>query len=148
MKKHQKEEAFVNPIDKDKITENPSSLPYAHTAGGAVIKPNKEAVIRSQSMAAMKEQTDMQLDQIREQMELLARQANELRERKKLSEVIYSAKIGFKPDINHVYHLYQGTDEQYVLSLIGPEEWGRKPKYPTFVCSVRLMADHTWNIER
>ena len=31
------EEAFVNPIDKDKVAENPGLLPYAHTAGGAVI---------------------------------------------------------------------------------------------------------------
>ena len=32
------EEAFVNPIDKDKVAENPGLLPYAHTAGGAVIR--------------------------------------------------------------------------------------------------------------
>ena len=30
------EQAFVNPIDKDKVAENPGLLPYAHTAGGAV----------------------------------------------------------------------------------------------------------------
>ena len=28
-----------NPIDKDKITETPSLLPYAHTIGGVVIRP-------------------------------------------------------------------------------------------------------------
>ena len=139
---------FENPIDKDKVSESPSNLPYAHTVGGAVIKPTKEGVIRSQSMAAMKEQTDIQLEQIRKQMELLADQASELQERKKLSEVIYAARMGFKPDINHIYHLYQEKDESYVLSLIGPDEWGKKPKYESFICSVRLMADHTWSIEK
>lgn len=139
---------FENPIDKDKVSESPSNLPYAHTVGGAVIKPTKEGVIRSQSMAAMKEQTDIQLEQIRKQMELLADQASELQERKKLSEVIYAARMGFKPDINHIYHLYQEKDESYVLSLIGPDEWGKTPKYESFICSVRLMADHTWSIEK
>lgn len=142
------EKDFQNPIDPDKITESPSNLPYAHSVGGAVIKPTKEGVIRSQSMAAMKEQTDLQLEQIRKQMELLASQANELQERKKLSEIIYSARIGFKPDINHIYHLYEDEDENHILSMIGPDEWGRKPKFNKFICSVRLMADHTWNIER
>ena len=34
-----KEEKWVNPIDPEKIAENPHLLPYAHSVGGAVIKP-------------------------------------------------------------------------------------------------------------
>ena len=29
----------INPIDKDKIAKDPHLLPYAHTVGGAIIKP-------------------------------------------------------------------------------------------------------------
>jgi hypothetical protein len=32
-------EEFQNPIDPDKITENPHSLEYPHHAGSALIKP-------------------------------------------------------------------------------------------------------------
>ena len=39
-KKEEPEQAFINPIDKTKVAENPGLLPYAHTAGGAVIRPN------------------------------------------------------------------------------------------------------------
>lgn len=145
-KKTQKQEEFINPIDPDKIAENPSLLPYAHTVGGAVIKPTKEGVIRSKSLSAMEQQTDMQLDQIRKQIELLAEQANELQERKILSEKIYASKMGFKPDINHIYHLYENHQDEYVLSMIGPEEWA-KPKFKNFINTVRLLADHTWAIE-
>ena len=28
-----------NPIDKDKVAENPHLLPYSHTVGGVVIRP-------------------------------------------------------------------------------------------------------------
>lgn len=139
---------FINPIDEEKIAENPSTLPYAHTVGGAVIKPNKEGVIRSKSLSAMEQQTDMQLAQIKEQIDLLAKQAKELQERKELSELIYNAQIRFKPEINHVYHLYESDDEKQVLSMIGPTEWGAKPKYPKFIATVRLLADHTWSIEK
>jgi hypothetical protein len=33
------DDKFINPINKDKVAENPGLLPYAHTAGGAVIRP-------------------------------------------------------------------------------------------------------------
>lgn len=147
MKKADKD-SFENPIDPDKVAENPGILPYAHTVGSAVIKPTKQGVIRSKSLAAMEQQTDMQLDQIRKQIELLAEQANELKERKILSEQIYASKMSFKPEINHVYHLYQNEDGDYVLSMISPDEWGVKPKFKEFINSVRLLADHTWAIER
>lgn len=136
---------FVNPIDKDKITENPSTLPYAHTVGGAVIKPTKEGVVRSRALSAMEEQTDQQLRQIKEQIDLLARQAKDIQERKELAHQIYAAKMGFKPEINHLYHLYENEEGGYVLSMIAPEEWSR-PKFKRFVHSVRLLADHTWKI--
>lgn len=142
-----KKEEFINPIDKDKITENPSTLPYAHTVGSAVVKPTKQGVIRSKALSAMEQQTDMQLEQIRKQIELLADQAREIKDRKDLSEMIYAARIGFKPEINHVYHLYQNDEGDYVLSMIGPNEWGAKPKFANFINSVRLLADHTWAIE-
>jgi hypothetical protein len=136
---------FVNPIDKDNITEKPSTLPYAHTVGGAVIRPTKEGLIRSRSLSAMEEQTDMQLSQIKEQIDLLAKQAKEIQDRKELAAQIYSAKMGFKPDINHIYHLYVNHEDAYVLSMIGPAEW-LKPKFKEFVNSVKLLADHTWKI--
>ena len=98
-------------------------------------------------MAAMQDQTDMQLEQIRKQMELLAHQAKEIQQRKALSELIYKAKMSFKPEINHVYYLYQNKNAEPVLSLIGPHEWGASKAYPEFLHAVRLLADHTWKIE-
>lgn len=142
-----KNKAFQNPIDADKITENPGTLAYPHTVGGAVIKPTKTGVIRSKSLAAMEQQTDMQIDQIKEQIDLLARQARKIQERKELSEKIYAASMSFKPEINHVYHLYLNDAEEYVLSMIAPDEWSGKPKFKEFIHSVRLLADHTWSIE-
>jgi len=143
--KDKKESPFVNPIDPDKITENPSTLPYAHTVGGAVIKPTKQGVIRSKSLMAMEEQTDMQLMQIKEQIDLLARQAKAIQDRKDLAARIYAAKISFKPEINHVYHLYLNEVDEHVLSMIGPQEWS-KPKFKQFLYTVKLMADHTWEV--
>lgn len=140
-------EDIINPIDKDKIPENPSTLPYAHNVSSAPIKPTKEGVIRNRSVSAMEQQTDMQMGQIKKQIDLLAQQARQLQERKELSEQIYHSKMSFKPEINHVYHLYLNEDNEYVLSMVGPQEWGRKSRFKEFINTVRLLADHTWQIE-
>ena len=138
-----------NPIDKDKVAENPGLLPYAHHVGGVPIVPTQEGMQRSSALSSMYFQTDLQLGQIKEQMELLAEQARSIQRRKQVSEWIYSAKISFKPEVNHVYHLYEREDGSFTLSLLSPEEFASSARQlGRFVHSVRLMGDHTWHIER
>ncbi|MFY7990381.1 MAG: DUF2452 domain-containing protein [Fluviicola sp.] len=141
-------EEFQNPIDKDKITETPGSLPYAHHTGSALVKPEDQGKLKGRALSAMEHQTDMQLHQIYEQMQLLAEQAKKLQARKTISERIYGAEMRFEPLINHVYFLYEKDSGDQLLSLIAPEQWGRSGKQFTFVAEVRLLADHTWDILR
>ena len=137
---------FINPIDPDKITENPHSLEYAHHAGSALIKPEDQGKLKGRALEAMDHQTDMQLNQIYEQMQLLAEQAKKLNARKQVSEFIYQAEMRFEPFINHTYHLYQRDNKSFVLSLVGPDQWGRTKQSFEFIATVKLLADHTWDI--
>jgi hypothetical protein len=141
------EEAFFNPINPDKVAENPGLLPYAHTAGGAVIKPDDMGKVKGRSMLAMRQQTDRQMNQLYEQMEVLARQAKLLANRKEISERIYDAAMGFEPIISETYYLYEKENGADLLSLVAPEEWGRSFKYSRFLAKVTLLADHTWEVE-
>lgn len=141
------EEAFFNPINPDKVAENPGLLPYAHTAGGAVIKPDDMGKVKGRSMLAMRQQTDRQMNQLYEQMEVLARQAKLLSDRKEISERIYDAAMGFEPIISETYYLYEKENGADLLSLVAPEEWGRSFKYSRFLAKVTLLADHTWEVE-
>ena len=139
---------FVNPIDKDKVAENPHLLPYAHTVGGAVIKPVDKGRVKGLAVEAMYEQTNTQLDQIRQQVELLAQQAQAIHDRVKISDQIDQSDINFTPLIGHTYHLYKKKDSDpaaFVLSMIGPEEWGASMPYE-FVATAKLLADHTWEV--
>jgi hypothetical protein len=139
-------EEFENPIDPDKITEHPNTLEYPHHAGSALVKPEDKGKIKGRALAAMEHQTDMQLDQIYEQMQLLAAQAKKLNLRKDVSELIYQAEMRFEPLINHIYHLYRKEDGNYLLSLIAPDQWGRSKRSFEFLATVRLLADHTWDV--
>jgi len=122
-----------------------SVIPYATSVTGAVIKATEEGVIRHKALTAMEEQTNMQLEQIRKQIELLAIQAQEIQMRKELSMIIYSAKLSFVPVIGHTYFLYEKKDSSHTLSLISPKEYGSKAgPYKGFLAPVKLLADHTW----
>jgi hypothetical protein len=122
-----------------------SVLPYSSSVSGAVIRPTKEGVIRHKALTAMEEQTNMQLEQIRKQVELLALQAQEIQKRKELSAVIYEAKLNFAPVIGHTYYLYEKKDGSHLLSMVSPREWGGgSGPYQRFIAQVKLLADHTW----
>ncbi|MFZ9660966.1 MAG: DUF2452 domain-containing protein [Chitinophagaceae bacterium] len=121
-----------------------SVLPYASSVGTAVIKPTEEGMIRHKALTAMEEQTNMQLDQIRKQIELLAQQAQEIYNRKELSMKIYQAKLSFQPVIGHVYHLYTKKDDSLLLSLVSPKEWGKVIPFEQYHGAVKMLADHTW----
>ncbi|EDO25541.1 predicted protein [Nematostella vectensis] len=105
-------EEFTNPIDPDHITETPHSLEYPHHAGSALVKPEDQGKLKGRAISAMEHQTDMQLKQIYDQMQLLSDQ----------------------------------EDRAFLLSLIAPDQWGRSKKSFEFVATVRLLADHTWDI--
>ena len=144
--KPQENQDFVNPIDADKVTETPSTLTYAHHRGSVAIKPEDRGKIKSKALSSMYQQTDLQLTQIYKQMELLVEQTRKLQARKEISERIYHAEMGFEPLVGMTYYLYLRKSGKYLLSIVAPEEWGGKLPFEKHVATVRLLADHTWDI--
>ncbi|MBT3586570.1 MAG: DUF2452 domain-containing protein, partial [Halobacteriovoraceae bacterium] len=53
---------------RDRITDIPGIIEYAHSVGGFSIVPTQEGAIKGQAMKAMEEQTQEQMDQILGQM--------------------------------------------------------------------------------
>ena len=145
MSKDPKEEEFQNPIDKDKVAENPSTLPYAHTVGGAVIKPTEQGHIKAKALTAMEQQTDKQMAQLYDQMRVLTQQAEDLNKRAEISRQIYEAEMNFEPVIGHTYQVYLRSNGKLVLSMVTPEEWGENPPFE-YMAKVSLLADHTWEV--
>ncbi|PHI21699.1 hypothetical protein CEQ90_01985 [Lewinellaceae bacterium SD302] len=146
---------YVNPIDGDKIADKAHLLTYGVERGAVSIKAVDEGKIKGLALNSMYEQTDMQLDQIKAQIELLARQANEIQNRMTISEEIYKAEMNIDPIVGRIYYLYRrpakdgekaprGTTKP-VLSLVSPKEWGPSPPYH-YIATVKLLGDHTWEV--
>jgi hypothetical protein len=134
--------------EKEKITDYPGLIQYAHNVGSAIVKPEDKGRIKGNAIAAMHDQTDRQFRQLFEQMQTLVQQAEYLKKRVQISERIYQSQMGFKPVINKVYYLYHRKNGTDTLSMVSPEEWGRSFPFEGFIAEVRLLADHTWEIIR
>ena len=139
-------EEIINPINPDKVAENPGLMAYAHSAGGAVIRPDDMGKVKGKSILAMRQQSERQLNQIYIQMSTLAQQAKALRERVEVSERIYKTNMNFEPVLNETYYVYEKEDGSDVLSMIAPDEWGRSYKFSRFIAKVTMLADHTWEV--
>ncbi|MDZ7605967.1 MAG: DUF2452 domain-containing protein [Cyclobacteriaceae bacterium] len=131
---------------RDKTTATPGILPFAHTVGGAVVLPEDEGRIKGRAIAAMTEQTDRQLGQLYDQMQILVKQAHDIKQRVEISKKIYWSQMNFEPVISKEYYLYEKKSGDTVLSMISPKEWGSRLPYQRFVAHVRLLSDHTWDI--
>lgn len=132
-------------IDPDKVTQEPGLLPYAHHVGSAIIRPVDKGKAKGLAMAAMFEQTDTALHRIKEQVEILIRQAQEIHDRIDLSEKIYEADCGIEPIVGRRYYLYEKKDGSTLLSMIAPTEWGSSMPY-TYLAEAELLSDHTWKV--
>ena len=148
-KKEQKVDLDHIDLEKlsEKVSENPGVIPFAHSVGGAVIKPEDKGKIKGKAMAAMREQTNHQMNQIYEQMQTLVNQAQQLKKRVEISERIYQGQMNFDPVIGEVYFLYDKDGESDLLSMISPEEWGKQFPFKKFIAKVRLLSDHTWEVQ-
>jgi L-lactate utilization protein LutB len=137
---------FTGEIDPKKTVENPGLIAFAHTVGGAVIKPEDAGKIKSKALTSMRQQTERSMHQLYKQMQLLADQANEIKRRVEVSERIYQVEMKFEPLVGHSYYLYEREDGTDFLSMIAPNEWGRSKKFNKVVSKVYLLADHTWDV--
>jgi hypothetical protein len=146
-KKKEDQDEQINPIDPDKITEIPGLIPYPHNIGSPAFKPNEEGAIRSASMKAMEEQCEIQLDKIKQQIALLSKQAQEIKDRYEISKAVYAAKMSFEPVVGNVYYLYARKEGEFVLSMVAPDQWGKSVPFKHFVSAVKLLGDKTWQVQ-
>ncbi|PIP93335.1 MAG: hypothetical protein COW00_20195 [Bdellovibrio sp. CG12_big_fil_rev_8_21_14_0_65_39_13] len=133
-------------VMKTKTVDLPGLLEYAHSVGGFAITPSKEGDIKSKAMEAMKEQTQDQLSMLFDQMKLLAKQAQEIKDRVDVSQMIYLAEMKFEPVLGKNYYLYKKDSGGNIISIIGPHEWGKNSSFDKCIAKVCLLHDHTWKI--
>ena len=138
---------------KIKITdEDPSRhnhIAYPMEIGGQFFAPiniekEKDLMLNLARMNATQE-----YERIMESARVLKKQADALMRRVELTNLIHSAKFGFKPVPGKNYWLFKHTGTKFTaphigLAIMGPNDWGCRPEEYEYIAQVTCLGDQTW----
>jgi len=122
-----------------------SSLPYPMELGSPAFAPidvKKESDILYN---AGKLHAKQEYDRIMEQVEVLRRQADNLVNRMRVSDMMHDITITFKPVHGKIYYVYLDTlKNKNWLSGNHPDSWSALGGHHRFIIAVQLMGDSNW----
>lgn len=125
---------------------NRNVTPYATEVSGpkfemVPVEKQKDIMVNVARMFANQE-----YKRIMELVSVLQRQADEVRKRVDITDLVHAAKYGFQIYHGQCYwlardHKRGGT----ILVQTGPHEWtATPPDYYEYVCRVKWLGDYTW----
>jgi hypothetical protein len=119
---------------------------YATEAGGPKfdlipVEKQKDIMINHARMYAQQE-----YDRIMELVRVLQKQADDIKRRLDVTDLVYTAEYQFQIVMGQCYWLAFDTRKQKtILTSHGPNDWSSgKPVNYDYMCQVKYMGDHTW----
>ena len=125
---------------------NRNVTPYATEAGGfkfdlVPVEQQKDIMINVARMHAQQE-----YNRIMDLVTVLSKQADDIKRRLDITDMVHAAKYEFQIAHGHIYWLVFDTRKNHTrLVLHGPTEWATgAPKEYEYICRVRWLGDYTW----
>jgi hypothetical protein len=125
---------------------NRNVTPYATESSGpkfdlVPIEKHKDIMLNVARLHAKQE-----YDRIMELVTVLQKQAEQIRHRLDLTDMVHAAKYDFQLANGNIYWLLFDHIKQFTrLSIHGPDDWsGRAPEQYEYIARVKWLGDHTW----
>ena len=125
---------------------NRNITPYATESSGpkfdlVPVTKQKDLMINHARMYAQQE-----YDRIMELVNVLQKQANDIKRRLDVTDAVHAAEYQFSPVMGNCYWLvWDKRKEKTLLVLTGPTEWSTgAPEDYEYITNVKYMGDHTW----
>lgn len=125
---------------------NRNVTPYPVNVGGPAfdlipVEKQKDIMVNVARMHAKQE-----YNRIMELVEVLQRQADEVRKRLDITDLVHAAKYSFQIYHGQCYWLaFDQARGGTLLTQTGPDEWTTtKPDHYEYICRVKWLGDYTW----
>lgn len=125
---------------------NRNVTPYATESSGpkfdlVPVTKQKDLMINHARIYAQQE-----YDRIMELVTVLEKQAQQIKRRLEVTDLVHAAEYQFQPVLGNCYWLvWESRKEKTLLVLTGPTEWATgAPETYNYIACVRYMGDHTW----
>ena len=125
---------------------NRNITPYATESSGPKfdlipVEKQKDIMVNVARLHAQQE-----YDRIMELVTILQKQAEELKRRLDITDMVHSAKYDFQTYHGNTYWLiYDNRKDCTRLCIDGPNDWATGvPEGYEYICKVKWMGDYTW----
>jgi hypothetical protein len=119
---------------------------YATEAGGVKfdlvpVEKQKDIMLNVARLHAQQE-----YNRIMDLVSVLQKQAENIKRRLEITDMVHAAKYEFQIYHNQIYWLvFDSRKELTRLVMTGPQEWSTAaPKEYNYICRVKWLGDHTW----
>ena len=125
---------------------NRNVTPYATESSGpkfdlVPVQQHKDIMLNVARLHAKQE-----YDRIMELVSVLQKQAEQIKHRLDLTDMVHSAVYNFQLANGNIYWLLYDTRKNCTrLSMLGPNDWATgKPTEYEYISRVKWLGDHTW----
>lgn len=125
---------------------NRNVTPYATESSGPKfdlipVEKQKDIMVNVARLHAQQE-----YDRIMELVSVLQKQAEEIKRRLDVTDMVHQAKYDFQIYHGNTYWLlFDSSINNTRLSINGPNDWFTgKPEYYEYICKVKWLGDYTW----
>lgn len=125
---------------------NRNVTPYPTEVGGPKfdlipVTERKDLMVNAARMHA-----EQEYNRIMEMVAVLSRQAEEVKRRLEITDMVHKAEYQFQPAHGQTYWLLYDTEAEVTrLAIQGPADWttGKPEKYE-YITQVKWLGDYTW----
>ena len=133
----------------DQDPDRHNHIAYPMEIGGQFFAPINIEKEKDLMLSLARMNATQEYERIMESARVLKKQADELMRRVELTDLIHSAKFGFKPVAGKKYWLYKHLGTKFTspyigLSPMGPEDWSCTPTEYEYIAQVLCLGDQTW----
>jgi len=137
----------VKLTDQDPARHN--NIAYPMEIGDQFFAPINIEKEKDLMLSLARMNATQEYERIMESVRVLKKQADELMRRVELTNLIHSAKFGFKPVPGKNYWLFRHTGTKFTaphigLGSMGPDDWSSTPDEYEFIAQVKCLGDQTW----
>lgn len=125
---------------------NKNISPYPTEVGGVKfdlipVEKQKDIMVNVARLHAQQE-----YDRIMQLVKVLQEQAQQIKRRLDVTDMVHKAKYDFQIyHGNHYWLIFDTKDDCSRLTLMGPNDWmNSKPDHYDYICKVKWLGDYTW----
>jgi hypothetical protein len=125
---------------------NRNVTPYPTEVGGpkfdlVPVTKQKDIMLNVARLHAQQE-----YDRIMQLVDVLQKQAQDIKKRLDITDMVHAAKYDFQLYHNNIYWLVYDHRKNFTrLAALGPNDWSTgKPQEYEYICPVKWLGDYTW----